>query len=112
MFDRAQARGNHKGSASMHNRVQGLLNEILGLHIDTGGGVIENEDARIEQERTCDSDALLLAAREGDAALSHPCVVPIGQAAGEVMQACNFSCRYDLFLRSMCLPKSDVIAQG
>ncbi len=85
-LDRAQARGDDEGGAPAHHGVERLLDQILGLHIHAGGGVVEDQDARVEQEGAGDGDALLLAAGERDAALADPGVVAVGEAADEVVE--------------------------
>ena len=37
----------------------------LDRHVERGGGLVGNEDARLDRERARDRDALALSAREG-----------------------------------------------
>src|SRR2546429_8085690 len=76
-LDGAQARGHHKRSATAHDRVQGLLDEIFRLHVNARGRVIENEDTGVQQQCTRYSHALLLTARERYAAFSNPGIITI-----------------------------------
>ena len=64
--------------AAAHDRRQVIQNALLGQRIDAGKRVVQNQDARIAQQRAGDRGALLLAARERDAALARPssCSLP------------------------------------
>ena len=50
--------------AALHQVVQRLLDFLLGLGVDRGRGFVEDQDARVDQQRARDRDALALAARQ------------------------------------------------
>ena len=54
-----------------HQPLQRHLDQPLGLGVHAGGGVVQDQDARVLEQRAGDGDALLLPAGEGDAALAH-----------------------------------------
>ncbi len=58
----------------------------LGLDVDAAGGVVEDEDARVHDQRARDGDALALAAAEREAALADDRVVALGERGDEVVR--------------------------
>src|ERR1051325_11077982 len=56
---------------------QAVLNHLLALAVEAGGGFIQNEDARVGEDRARDRDALPLAAGQLDAALAPHRVVTL-----------------------------------
>src|SRR5579875_1220303 len=59
--------------------VERLLDEPLGLGVERGGRLVEDEDRRVAEDRPRDRDPLLLAAREAVAALADDRVVALGE---------------------------------
>src|SRR5271166_3522117 len=55
-----QAVGDHKGSAALHQVGEALLDHLLGLGIEAGGGLIQNQDARFGENGARNRDALPL----------------------------------------------------
>src|SRR5947209_10708968 len=111
VLDGAQARSDHKCRAALHDCIQGLLNEILCLHVNARSRVIEYEYVGVEQQCTCYRDSLFLTTRERHAAFSDPRVVPIRQATSEIMETRYLCCRNDLFVASIGDAVGDVITQ-
>ena len=72
----------HEGGAARvaHQPVERGLDRHLGLGVDGGGAVVEDEQARIGEQRARDGDALPLPAREPDAALADDRVVALRAA--------------------------------
>jgi hypothetical protein len=64
-------------SLPFHEPLQRVLDEELGLGVKRAGGLVEDEHRRVLEEGAGNSDALLLAAREGDAALADERVVAV-----------------------------------
>ena len=56
--------------AAMHNPLHVVLNDALAFIIERAGGFIENQDARIHDQRARNGDALALAAGKVGAALA------------------------------------------
>ena len=69
--DRAQAMRDGDHGPSLHKPVKSVDHQFFRLGIEGGGGLIENQDRRIADDRAGDADALPLAAREREAALAH-----------------------------------------
>ena len=59
------------------------LDRRLGGRVDRGGGVVEDQDARVGEQGAGDRDPLALAAGEGQAALADPGLVAVRQVADE-----------------------------
>ena len=81
----AQPLGDDEGRAALHELRQRLLDQVLRLRVHARGGVVEDEDARVQEQRARDGHALLLAAGEGDAALADPGVVAVREGHDEVV---------------------------
>jgi hypothetical protein len=54
----------------VHQRVELLLDARLGRQVDARSRVVQDQDARVEQQRAGDGDALFLAAAQCLAALA------------------------------------------
>src|SRR5438067_1649116 len=81
--NRAEAMGDDKAGAVGHEPFQGFLNKPLRGGIHAGGGFIENKNRRIFQEGARDTDPLLFADAEFDAALADAGIVTLRQASDE-----------------------------
>ena len=82
---RAQAMGDGDRRAALDQVVERQLNLALGLGIDRDGGLVEDQDPRIDQQRPGDRNALPLAAGERLAALADQRVVTQGQPQDELV---------------------------
>ena len=61
--------------------------DALALVVERAGRLVEDQDARIGDQRAGDGDALALAARQAAAALADDGVVAFGQLEDEVVRA-------------------------
>ena len=73
----ADALGDDKAGAPFHQPVERLLDLVLGDGVDAAGRVVQDQDARVEQQGAGDGDALLLPAAERRAALADRRVVAL-----------------------------------
>src|SRR6185503_16932798 len=73
--DRRQPMRDDKGRAAPPQRAQTVLDERFALAVERRGGFVEDEDARIGEDRARDGDALALPARELHPALADDRVV-------------------------------------
>ena len=71
--------GDQQRRAALHERAQRGVDLLLGLRVDRGGGVVEDQHARVGDQRPGEGDALALAARQGEPALADDGVVAVGQ---------------------------------
>ncbi len=85
-----------------------LLDDALALVIERARRLVENEDARIGDERARDRQPLLLAAREAAAALADDRVVALRQLEDEVVRAGELGRGEDPLDRHAGIGKRDV----
>ena len=76
---RGDAVGDEEHRALRGLPLDGLEDRRLGLRVDGGERVVQDEDLRLPHEGARERDALLLPARELHAALAHDGVEPLGQ---------------------------------
>src|SRR5207244_8019249 len=76
-----------------------LLDEHLGARVDVAGRFVEDEDARIGEERAGDSDELPLACRDVRGFFFEKRVVALGQRAYERIDVGGCRCGDDLVQR-------------
>ena len=96
----------------LHEPPQRGVDLLLHLDVDGTGGVVEDEDRGIDEERTGDGDALTLPARERVAALADHRVVPFGELPDEDVGAGGLGGGDDLFAAGVGSPVGDVVPNG
>ena len=77
--------GNDDGRAARHQPFQRLLDEQFGFGIHRGGGLVQDQDRAVFQDRARDRKALLLPAGELDAALADQRIVAVGEPVNELV---------------------------
>ena len=65
--------------------IQGLLDLVLGLRVDAAGRLVEDQDARVVEDRPGNRDSLTLAPAERMPPLAHDGVVAVRELAQEVV---------------------------
>ena len=85
---------------------------MLGFGVDRGGGVVQDEDARVHQQGAGDGDALFLPAGEGDAALADAGVVASGSCQDEFVRLGGCGSLDDLLIGGAGAAEGDVFADG
>ena len=85
-----------------------LLNGSFVLHIQAGGGFVQQNDGRILQKSTGDGNALTLAAGKGAAILADVGVPLVRQLFGKFLAVCQLCCRKDLRGGGPLAPQTDV----
>src|SRR6185503_15772452 len=83
--DGREAVRDHEGRAAAPQARERVLDVALALAVEARGGLVEDQDARLGQQRARDRDALALAAGELDAALADDRVVALLEAAHELV---------------------------
>jgi hypothetical protein len=91
---------------------QFFLNGALGLGVERGGGLVEDQDRRVLEDGAGDGDALLLAAGELEAALADHRVIAARQGGDEVVDAGGAGGGLDLAACGAVAPIGDVVADG
>ena len=82
-FDRGEAVGDDDRRAAGEQPPQAGLDARLGVDVDVGGGLVEDEDPRVGDEGAGEGDELALAGGELDAALADLGVVALLERADE-----------------------------
>ena len=112
MADGGDAVGDEQGSAALHHALQFAQDLLLGIGVDAGQSVVEDQDAGVADDGAGNRGALFLAAGKGDAALADGG----GQAGGEFFKfAANvrrFGGLKNLAIGSPGSAKSDISADG
>ncbi len=87
MHDGVQAMGDDDGGAVLAEMLDRLLHLLFGLRIQSRGGLVEQDDRRVLDQRARHRDALPLAAGELGAVLADRGVVAEREAHDELMGA-------------------------
>mmetsp|Transcript_39389 Transcript_39389/g.100639 ORF Transcript_39389/g.100639 Transcript_39389/m.100639 type:complete len:260 (+) Transcript_39389:336-1115(+) len=99
----------HHGGAPRHQLLQGVLHEPFALGIQGGGGLVQQQHARVLEHSARNGDALLLAAAQLHAALADIGAVPLGQLLDEAGGVGGRRRRRDLLIRGAGAAELDVV---
>src|SRR5665647_2155600 len=81
--DRREAVSDHERRTPVTQGTHSLLHQHLGAGVDRAGGLVEDQERRIDEERPRDRDELLLADGDVAALFVDDRVVPLGQSVDE-----------------------------
>ncbi len=107
--DGARSRSSSCPSAS---RSSASCTAPLGLGVERGGGLVEDEDGRVAQDRPRDRDPLALAAREAVAALADDRVVTLGKIRDQLVDLRGACGLLDLLVGRVRMGEAEVVANG
>src|ERR1035437_7919522 len=96
--------------APLHQKRQAFLDERLGLRVEAGRGLVENEDARVREDRARNRHALALPARQFHPTLAHDRAVFLLEALGELVHARDLARAENLLLAGLRARERDVLA--
>src|SRR6266446_1355599 len=96
----------------MHDAAQAGENALLGLRVDAGERIVEDQDARVADDGAGDSGALFLSTGESDAALADDGFVFMGEAFDVRIEAGDFRGLADLIEIVIGQAEGDVAADG
>ena len=102
----------HERRAPLHQVLEPLLNESLRFGIEAGCSLVQDQDARVRQDRASDRHALALAAGELHPALADDGVVLFGEPLSELVHAGNAAGFQDLLLGGAGAREGDVFFDG
>ena len=102
----------HDGGAALAQFRDRLLHVIFGFGIERGGGLVEQDDRRIFDQRARDRDALTLAARNLEAVLADLGIIACGKAHDEIMRMRGLGRGDDFRLGGARLAECDVLTHG
>ena len=97
--DGGQSMGDHDGGPAADDRVDRVLDLLLGDRVDRSSGLVEHQDTRIGQDRACKGDQLLFAGREHVAALAHVGLQSLFQARDHLVGRDELQRPLDLLIR-------------
>ena len=83
---------------------------LLGIRIHGGNGIVQNQDFRVENQRACNCNALLLPAGKGNTAFADHGFISIGKLNDVVVYASCFRRSHNLVKRPAVVAKGDVVA--
>lgn len=102
--------GDEEGGPALHDVLQGLVDLVLDAGVHGGGGVVEDEQPRVGEDRAGEGDALALAAGEGEAVLADLGVVAVGEVPDEAVRLGGAGGGLDLVVRRVGTAVRDVAA--
>ena len=82
--DRAQPVGDDEARSSAHQMAEALLNQPLAFRVEIAGGLVENQQLGVGQDRPGDRQSLPLAAAEPHAAFANHGLHTVGHAVDEL----------------------------
>src|SRR5262249_30160137 len=100
---------NHQDSASSGDPLHVCLDDSLALIIEGAGGFIEDQDARVSDERSSNRDTLPLSARQARSALTNDSIVTLREFENEIMRAGKFGRSDHALRRHARVGKRDVV---
>ena len=87
--------------------------EVLGVRgVEVGGGFVEDENARLLEQRTGDGDALFLAARKPGTALADLGLIAVGQGFDGVVDFGPLAGLHDLLKTGMRVGEQKIVIEG
>ena len=113
VLDRGQAMRDHQRGAVLHQSLHGFLDQALRFGIQRAGGLVEDQDRRVLEDRARDGDALALATGDQRPALPDRAVQPARQLADELPSVGGARGGDDVLLARVChLAIGDVFGNG
>jgi hypothetical protein len=101
--------GDHEGGSTGEQRGHRRLNELLAFRIQVAGGLVKDEDLRRRQNRSRNSQPLLLAARELNAAFADERLVLPGKFDDEFVCVGTTGGVLDFGIRRIMTAIGDVV---
>ncbi len=83
--NRREPMRDHEGRPAFAQAAQAVLDHLLALGVEARRRLVENQHARVGQDRAGDRHALALSARQLDAALADDCLVALGEPQDELL---------------------------
>src|SRR5207249_5435683 len=104
-----QAVSDHDRRRPLDHSVDGLLDQALGLAVERAGGLVEDQDLWVRDDRAGDGDTLALSARQANPPVADHRVVPVGERHDEVVGVPDLRGADDGRLRDLVPPVGDVL---
>ena len=107
--DRREAVGDDDRRAAAQQPVERVLDQDLGRPVDVRGRLVEDQDARVGEQRARDRDQLTLAGGQAGAALAHLVLEPALEAARDAVDADRARDVLHLLVGRLGLREADVV---
>ena len=107
--DRREAVGDDERGAAVEQAAQRALDAALGADVDRARRLVEDQDARVGEQRARERDELPLAEREAEAALAELRVVAVLEPLDELVGADRARGGDDLLARRVGPAEGDVV---
>ena len=91
---------------------EALTNQGVGLRVDRGGGVVEDQNLRLLQDRTGDAETLLLTTGDVGTALGDEGVVLVREGLDELVRLGELTCGDELFVTRLRVAPAEVLCDG
>ena len=101
--------GDDNGGPPLHQRLQGVLDGVLGDGVQGGGGLVQDQDLGILEDDPGDGEALLLAAGELEAPVAHHGVQALGLGGEKLGEIGDVAGGLDLLLGGVLLGVEQVL---
>ena len=102
--------GDHDRGAAGEQAAHGSFDPRLGVQVDVGGGLVEDQDPRVGDQRAREREQLALAGRQLGAALADLGVIAARQLGDELVGADRGGGGADLRVVGVGAPEGDVLA--
>ena len=112
MADGAEAVGDDEAGAVGEQAFERFLNELFGAGVHAGGGLVEDEDGGVLEERAGDADALFFADAEFDAAFADAGIVALRQRDDEIVAIGGSGRGEELLVGGVQFAEEDVFAES
>ena len=110
--DGRQAMRDDEGRAAGEQLLQRCLDELLAARVDAGGGLVQDEDARVGEQSARDAEELALTLAEVAAALAECRRIAVREAQDEVVCVGRAGCCLDLGVGRVEAPVADIVRDG
>ena len=104
--------GNNQNGAVFHQIINGLLHDFFRFVIERRSRFVQNQNRRIFNKRPCDSDSLLLSARNQNAALADLCIQALIECADKFVETGSFKHFFQTLFRNIGAAEQNIFSDG
>ena len=112
VFNCGKSVSDDKGSSALQQSAQSLLQQNFRLRINTGGGFIQNKNAGISQQSSCEGNELALTCGQAAPPFIDLCLLTIFHFHDKVMCAHRARCQNHFLVRRVAVAIADIIHDG
>src|SRR5580698_10383984 len=111
-FSQRRTVGNYDQGAPGQSHTQIRCNEFLGVSVERGGWLVQNQYARAAEESAGESDPLTLTGRESQPSFAGLCLIALWQPGNEFIKSRSPGCLFDIRLRGTWKGIRDVLGDA